>query len=91
MRHELSIELQRRPGSLLRTLVQIERRGFAVERLRGDRLIDADHASAETGTLELTLRGETPVDVLARQLRRLLDVHSVASRPATDTQDHSDA
>lgn len=61
-------------GAVLRILGVVERRGF---RLRG--LTMAEEASAASMTLDIEPRDPArKLDVVARQLQRLIDVRSVA-------------
>ena len=76
MRHQMTIELDASEGALLRTLGQVERRGFS---LRSCTLRE----QASSGyMLEIAVESNRPVAVLKRQLERLHDVRMVVLRVA---------
>ena len=64
-------------GALPRMLGLVERRGFAVRAVAM-----AEHASAASLAMDVEARDPLRrLDVLARQLERLIDVHSVTISP----------
>jgi len=75
MRHTLQIRLRASEGAILRALGLMERRGFRVEALR------VDEAQGDGQAMTVTVRSERPVNLLHRQLDRLLDVIQVAPAP----------
>ncbi len=80
MKHELQLTVNRVEGAILRTLGLIERRGFAVTAIKT--------AAAEPGSpMDMVLEVESSgrsVDVLVRQVAKLIDVCAVAR---LETQD----
>ena len=74
MRTSLRIELADAEGALMRLIGLVERRGFTIATL------DKDAASHGQSTVTMTLDardGARNMDVLARQVARLLDVRGV--------------
>ncbi|OLF81130.1 hypothetical protein AWH62_00190 [Maricaulis sp. W15] len=77
MRTSLRIELADAEGALMRLIGLVERRGFTIATL------DKDAASNGQSTVTMTLDardGARNMDVLARQVARLLDVRGVFTR-----------
>jgi acetolactate synthase regulatory subunit len=72
MTHQLVLQMRHREGAVVRTLGTIERRGFSLTGARLERV--------EVG-LQATVQvvGDRPVDLLCRQLERLVDV--LSARP----------
>lgn len=70
MNRTIEVRLARAEGAIVRTLGLIERRGFVVESVttRGD-----PQADALVLRVDVSSRGR-PIDVLVRQILRLLDV-----------------
>ena len=78
MSRTIEVSLSRAEGAIVRTLGLIERRGFIVESVttRSD-----PHADALVLRVDVASRGR-PIDVLVRQILRLLDVrHALLVEP----------
>ena len=68
MTHHLSLEVNRCEGILVRVLGLTERRGWSPVSF------SSDPGPYGTLTLSLTVFGERPIELLIRQLEKLLDV-----------------
>ncbi|WP_323761973.1 ACT domain-containing protein [Maricaulis sp.] len=81
MRTSLRIELADSEGALMRLIGLVERRGFTIAAMDKSET----SGSQSTVTLSLDARDEARnMDVLARQVARLLDVRSVFTRDPGD-------
>ena len=65
----LEIMVEQAEGALLRVLGTVERRGFRV------RDVQTRQVNPTLWQMVLLVDGERPVEVLCRQLERLVDVH----------------
>lgn len=74
-RTELTLVVRRVEGVLVRVLGATVRRGFEPVRV-----VSAPGRDDGTFELSMTVEGTRPVDVLARHLRNLYDVHLVEVR-----------
>ncbi len=68
--HHLTLELNAQNGSLVRILSMTQRRGWEPMEILTTRMGNAM-------TLELTVFGERPIELLVRQLSKLYDVNTV--------------
>lgn len=81
MRTSLRIELADAEGALMRLIGLVERRGFTIAAM------DKSETSGGQSTVTLSLAardGARSMDVLARQVARLLDVRGVFTRDTDD-------
>lgn len=76
MKSQLMISVNRAEGALLRVMGLIGRRGHEIEQIVAQ---PADDGS--TWSLSLQTRGDRPIDVLVRQLAKLVDVNAVHANP----------
>jgi len=79
VQHRLLLDMDAHDGALLRVLALIERRGFTLQQ------VDANSLAA-TPQVTLAVAGTTNIDVLVRQLQRLIDVRDVriTTNPTTE-------
>ncbi|WP_417482942.1 ACT domain-containing protein [Maricaulis sp.] len=81
MSNTLHVEIFETEGALVRLVGLIERRGFTIASMA---MSAASNGSARV-TLDLTARnGGRQIDILARQVERLFDVHAVSRPGAAD-------
>ena len=71
MSHSMEVLLDQAEGALLRLLGTVERRGFALSGL------SADQTDAGALAVRLQLEGARDLQVLCRQIERLIDVREV--------------
>ena len=71
MSHSMEVLLDQAEGALLRLLGTVERRGFALSGL------SADQTDAGALAVRLQLDGARDLQVLCRQIERLIDVRAV--------------
>jgi acetolactate synthase II small subunit len=75
MTEQLTIQLQRAEGSLVRLLGLTERRGFPMVS------VHAIPTGADSLLVQLTVRSERPIEKLTHQLAKLYEVQRVEKTP----------
>jgi acetolactate synthase regulatory subunit len=75
MNHELTIEMDAIEGAMIRVLGTIERRGFELLAVSSERQGNAMQLKVEVDG------GERSIEVLARQLQRVIDIRTLSFQP----------
>lgn len=79
--HTLYIESQDAPAAIERLLRTTRHRGFAIRELH----LQAED-DAESVTIRLTVSGDRPLQLLTRQLAKLVDVTAIDVKASLTTQ-----
>ena len=80
MSRSMEVLLDQAEGALLRLLGTVERRGFALSGM------SADPTDAGVLAVRLQLEGARDLQVLCRQIERLIDVRAVRLLPPTEDE-----
>lgn len=84
MRYSLLVELEAKDGALLRVLALVERRGFTLLDVDTNGAAhDGDAPVSAPASVHLVVGGTSSIDVLIRQLQRLIDVRDARITTAT--------
>lgn len=88
MQHRLLIDLDAHDGALVRVLALIERRGFTLQKVDANSLTHGSplHSTAMPA-VALVVAGPSTIDVLVRQVQRLINVRDVHVTPNPTTEE----